>query len=63
VERAVLHCLPAKSRESDLVLVTDDGTQFTSARFMYTLAQSGITHRRTAYHHPEGNTYIEMVPS
>jgi transposase InsO family protein len=24
-----------------------------------TLAQLGITHRRTAYHHPEGNSYIE----
>jgi len=35
------------------------GTQFTSARFMETLARLGITHRRTAYHHPEGNSYIE----
>jgi integrase-like protein len=26
---------------------------------MATLAQLGITHRRTAYHHPEGNSYIE----
>ena len=23
------------------------------------MAQLGITHRRTAYHHPEGNSYIE----
>ena len=59
VEQAVLHRLPAGSRESDLVLTTDNGTQFTSARFMETLAQLGITHRRTAYHHPEGNSYIE----
>ena len=35
------------------------GTQFTSARFLETLARLGITHRRTAYHHPEGNSYIE----
>jgi transposase InsO family protein len=35
------------------------GTQFTSARFLATLARLGITHRRTAYHHPEGNSYIE----
>src|SRR5215475_15822631 len=35
------------------------GTQFTSSRFMETLARLGITHRRTAYHHPEGNSYIE----
>jgi putative transposase len=26
---------------------------------METLARLGITHRRTAYHHPEGNSYIE----
>jgi len=40
-------------------LTTDNGTQFTSSRFMETLARLGITHRRTAYHHPEGNSYIE----
>jgi putative transposase len=55
----VLQRLPAGSRESDLVLTTDNDTQFTSARFMETLARLGITHRRTAYHHPEGNSYIE----
>jgi putative transposase len=49
----------AGSRETDLTLTTDNGTQFTSSRFMETLAQLGITHRRTAYHHPEGNSYIE----
>lgn len=59
VEQAVLNRLPAGSRESDLLLTTDNGTQFTSSRFMETLAQLGITHRRTAYHHPEGNSYIE----
>jgi len=26
---------------------------------MEILARLGITHRRTAYHHPEGNSYIE----
>jgi len=26
---------------------------------METLARLGIKHRRTAYHHPEGNSYIE----
>jgi putative transposase len=40
-------------------LTTDNGTQFTSTRYMETLARLGITHRRTAYHHPEGNSYIE----
>ena len=42
-----------------LTLTTDNGIQFTSARFVQTLAKLDITHRRTAYHHPEGNSYIE----
>ena len=42
-----------------LTLTTDNGTQFTSARYVETLNQFGITHRRTAYNHPEGNSYIE----
>jgi len=49
VEQAVLDRWPAGSRESDLTLTDDNGTQFTSARFMETLALLGITHRRTAY--------------
>jgi len=59
VEQAVLERLPAGSRETNLTLTTDNGTQFTSSRFMETLARLGITHRRTAYHHPEDNSYIE----
>jgi len=59
VEQAVLHRLPAGSREATLTLTTDNGTQFTSSRFLETLSRLGITHRRTAYHHPEGNSYIE----
>jgi putative transposase len=59
LEQAVLSRLPAGSRESSITLTTDNGTQFTSSRFMATLARLGITHRRTAYHHPEGNSYIE----
>jgi len=58
VEQAVLDRLPAGSRETDLTLTTDNGTQFTPSRFMETLAQLGITHR-PAYHHPEGNSCIE----
>ena len=42
-----------------MTLTTDNGTQFTSSRFIETLNRLGITHRRTAYHHPEGNSYIE----
>src|SRR6266481_1637484 len=59
VEQAVLARLPEGSREVRLTLTTDNGTQFTSSRFLETLGRLGITHRRTAYHHPEGNSYIE----
>jgi putative transposase len=59
VEQAVLNRLPQGSREVLLTLTTDNGTQFSSSRFLETLGRLGITHRRTAYHHPEGNSYIE----
>jgi putative transposase len=59
VEQAVLERLPEGSRAAHLTLTTDNGTQFTSTRFIDTLNRLGITHRRTAYHHPEGNSYIE----
>jgi putative transposase len=59
VEQAVLARLPRGSREVELTLTTDNGTQFTSTRYLETLARLGITHRRTAYHHPGGNSYIE----
>jgi putative transposase len=59
VERSVLHRLPAGSRAAHVTLTTDNGTQFTSTRFIETLNRLGVTHRRTAYHHPEGNSYIE----
>lgn len=57
--RAVLHHLPHGSRGLGLTLTTDNGTQFTSARCVETLGRLGIQHRRTAYNHPEGNSYIE----
>jgi putative transposase len=59
VERAVLEQMAEGSRGSGLVLNTDNGTQFTSARFVETLSRLGITHRRTAFNHPEGNGVIE----
>jgi len=55
----VLERLPEGSGEKNVTLTTDNGTQFTSARFLETLARLDIMHRRTAYHHPEGNSYIE----
>jgi putative transposase len=59
VEQAVLERLPEGSREENLTLTTDNGTQFTSSRFLETLGRLGITRRRTAYHHPECNSYVE----
>ncbi len=59
LNRAVLEVLPFCSRGMGLTLTTDNGTQFTSARYVETLNRPGITHRRTAYNHPEGNSYIE----
>ena len=59
VEQVVLDRLPEGSRAADLTLTTDNGTQFTSRRFLETMGRLGITHRRTAYYHPEGNGYIE----
>ena len=59
LNRAVLEVLPFGSRGTGLTLTTDNGTQFTSARYVETLNRLGITHRRTAYNHPEGNSYIE----
>jgi putative transposase len=59
IEQAVLQRLPEGSRQASVTLTTDNGTQFTSSRFIETLNRLSITHRRTAYHHPEGNSYIE----
>jgi len=59
VEQAVISRLPEGSREASLTLTKDNGTQFTSTRFIETLNRLGIIHRRTAYHLPEGNSYIE----
>jgi transposase InsO family protein len=59
VEQAVLARLPEGSRDAGVTLTTDNGTQFTSTQFIETENRLGITHRRTAYNHPEGNSYIE----
>lgn len=59
VERAVLEAMADGSRGSGLVLTTDNGTQFTSTRFVETMSRLGITDRRIAYNHPEGNGAIE----
>ena len=59
VERAVLETMTAGPRGSGLVVNTDNGTQFTSTRFVDTLTRLGISHRRTAFNHPEGNGMIE----
>jgi putative transposase len=58
---AVLKVLPfgPRGKGLTLTLTTDNGTQFTSTRYLETLRQLGITHRRTAYNHPEGDGRIE----
>jgi putative transposase len=59
VERAVLEQMATGSRGLGLTLTTDNGTQFTSARFVEMLSRLGISRRRTAFNHPEGNGLIE----
>ena len=59
IEQAVLARLPEGSREANVTLTIDNGTQFTSSRFIETLNRLSNTHRGTAYHQPEGNSYIE----
>lgn len=59
VDQEVLNRLSAGSLEANLTLTIDNGTQFTSLRFLETLGRLAITHRRTASHHREGNSYIE----
>jgi putative transposase len=59
LERAVLETMATGPAGCNLVLNTDNGTQFTSTRFIATLGELGILHRRTAFNHPEGNGMIE----
>jgi len=53
-EQAVLERLPAGSREAILTLTTDNGTQFTSSRFLRRSHGWASRIGGTAYHHPEG---------
>lgn len=55
MEQGLLQRLPEGGREASAMLTTDNGTRFTSSRFLEALRRLGITHRHTAYHHPEGN--------
>ena len=55
----MLERLPEGSREANVTLTTDNGTQFTSSRLLETVEWLGFPHRRTSYHHPEGHSYIE----
>ena len=50
VEQPVLERLPHGSRQASMIRTTDNGTQFTSSRFVETLNRLSITHRGTAYH-------------
>ena len=44
-----------------VVLRHDNGSQFTSTRFLDDCQHLGITTSRTAYRHPDGNTFIERL--
>ena len=59
VEQAVLARLPEGSRMDRVTLTTDNERSSLRRGSCVTLNRLGITHRRTAYHHPEGNSYIE----
>ena len=47
------------SRDLGLTLTTDNGTQFTSARFVEVLSRSRLTDRHAVFNHPEGSGLIE----
>jgi len=49
----------AERKPEGLVLLTDNGPQFTSRLYEGELSSLGITHRRTAYNHPEANGMVE----
>ena len=53
VEQTLLARLPESSREANVTLTTDNGTQFTSSRFPETLGRVGLRIGETAYHYPE----------
>src|SRR5207249_10818145 len=61
VEQAVLARLPEGSREARLTMTTDNGTQFTSTRFIETLNRLGITHRRSEEHTSELQSRFDLV--
>jgi transposase InsO family protein len=63
VEHAVLELLAQGSRETNLALTTDNGTQFTSSRFLETLGRLGITHRRTGVPSPGRQQLHRTLPS
>ena len=49
------------AEEVSVVLRHDNGSQFTSGRFLDDCRELGIKTSRTAYRHPDGNAFIERL--
>ena len=59
LEEAVLEEFPYGSREKDLFLMSDNGSQPTSQKFMKIAGKLGIQQTFTAYNNPKGNANTE----
>lgn len=63
VARAMANVWPHGVDKDDVkvVLRHDNGSQFTSERFLADSKDFGITLSRTAYRHPDGNAFVERL--
>lgn len=61
LERAVAGACPEGSRDYDLHLMSDNGSQPTSVSFMKTCSILGIQQTFTAYNNPKGNANTERL--
>jgi len=59
LEDAVLYACPEGSREYDINLISDNGSQPTSKKYEKTCKRLGINHVTTSYNNPKGNAETE----